>query len=407
MVIRFYDSAKRTVFHCKSATFLPYLFPMKGNRPAKKGKGKNKGARTCGNPLCEGGEEHHPSCLWNEHEGKDESDDEASELETESEEEEEIQDEERTTRPRAQRQLFDPALWQAQYDIDLANTAVATETKRTLQLLRNKRRGRGHAFARKLPAGSIPASREEAIFSEERDEWVKAMREEWQAHKLAKTMQRIKRSKIPKGRRTIKARWAFDIKKNADGSVARYKARLVAKGYMQRLGLDYGETYAPTPALASVRTILSMAVQMGFDVKHMDVKTAFLIPPLPEDEAVFMESPPGVRAEEEEVYKLLKCIYGLKQSANKWHEELHKTLHARNFTPLDADACVYTHRSKKTGEIDCIIAVHVDDILIAGRQGMIKNVSQGLRDTYTMKDLGQLSWYLGIAVTWRVQQGPS
>ncbi|CAN0508127.1 unnamed protein product [Discosporangium mesarthrocarpum] len=41
------------------------------------------------------------------------------------------------------------------------------------------------------------------------------------------------------------------------GLVTRAKARLVAKGYNQKLGVDYFETFAPTPAASTVRLLCS------------------------------------------------------------------------------------------------------------------------------------------------------
>jgi len=51
----------------------------------------------------------------------------------------------------------------------------------------------------------------------------------------------------------------FKVKRNADGSVARYKGRLVAKGYNQRPGFDYLEIFAPTVRMPTIRVVLAMA----------------------------------------------------------------------------------------------------------------------------------------------------
>ncbi|KAJ3004231.1 hypothetical protein NUW54_g4915 [Trametes sanguinea] len=52
---------------------------------------------------------------------------------------------------------------------------------------------------------------------------------------------------LPPGRKAIGSRWVFRVKRNADGSIEQYKGRLVTKGFSQRPGLNYNETFAPTP----------------------------------------------------------------------------------------------------------------------------------------------------------------
>ena len=68
----------------------------------------------------------------------------------------------------------------------------------------------------------------------------------------------------------------YKIKYAADGSIEKFKARFVAKGYAQKEGIDYEETFAPVARYTSIRTVISLAVQMGWEIHQMDVKTAFL-----------------------------------------------------------------------------------------------------------------------------------
>jgi predicted secreted protein len=50
---------------------------------------------------------------------------------------------------------------------------------------------------------------------------------------------------IPRGQKLIRSKWTFNVKANADGSVASWKARMVGKGFSQKAHIDYDETFAP------------------------------------------------------------------------------------------------------------------------------------------------------------------
>jgi len=92
-------------------------------------------------------------------------------------------------------------------------------------------------------------------------EWQEAMNSELQALQAngTWTLTPLHAGKIPIG-----CRWVYKVKLRSDGSVERYKARLVAKGFTQLEGIDYQDTFSPTPKIISVRCLLSLAAARGW-----------------------------------------------------------------------------------------------------------------------------------------------
>lgn len=89
---------------------------------------------------------------------------------------------------------------------------------------------------------------------------------------------------LPEGRKAIRNKWVFTIKRGSDGSIQRYKARLVVKGCSQKPGVDYEEVYSPVVRYATIRYLMALAVKFDLDVDQMDVVTAFLQSELGDEE---------------------------------------------------------------------------------------------------------------------------
>jgi hypothetical protein len=81
---------------------------------------------------------------------------------------------------------------------------------------------------------------------------------------------------LPANQKVIGLKWVFKVKKNPNGKIVKHKARLVAKGYAQVQGVDFDEVFAPVARIETVRVLLALAAQGGWQVHHMDVKSAFL-----------------------------------------------------------------------------------------------------------------------------------
>ncbi|AAF18643.1 F5J5.14 [Arabidopsis thaliana] len=151
----------------------------------------------------------------------------------------------------------------------------------------------------------------------------------------------------------IGLKWVFKTKQNSDGSINKYKARLVAKGYVQRHGIDFDEVFAPVARIETVRLIIALAASNGWEIHHLDVKTAFLHGEL--KEVVYVTQPEGyvTKGNEEKVYKLNKALYGLKQAPRAWNNKLNSILKELSLcVPPMTMLTQLTHHmlSKLTGE---------------------------------------------------------
>lgn len=67
---------------------------------------------------------------------------------------------------------------------------------------------------------------------------------------------------LPRGGKTIKARWIFDIKTDGKGVTSRYQTRLVAKGFSKINVIDFHEVFSPVSQFGTIRLLISIAVNL-------------------------------------------------------------------------------------------------------------------------------------------------
>lgn len=198
----------------------------------------------------------------------------------------------------------------------------------------------------------------------------------------------------PKNVKLISSRWIFKKKPDADGNLTVYKARLVAKGFMQREGLDYFDTYAPVARLPTIRLLLSIGIKFNLYIDHMDVCTAFLNGDLSEE--VYLKPPHGLEIDEHHVLKLQKSLYGLKQSPKCWNDKFHQCMIKFGFQRSSADPCLYMYFK---GESFMYLVLYVDDMLIlSNNQSQLLNLKRSLTNEFEMKDLGEVSNFMGLRI---------
>ena len=228
-------------------------------------------------------------------------------------------------------------------------------------------------------------------------QWEKAIQEELATLNTAGTW---RLEEAPPGANVIGSKWVFKAKKDAAGNIARYKARLVAQGFSQIGGVDYNDTYAPVAKLASSRTIIAMANCLGMELHQVDIKGAYLNGVLNEDEVLYMQHPPGYKVPGAGtcVLRLVKTLYGLKQSGRRWYQKLRSIFLSLKFSQCRVDQAVFIKWDKVKRELT-IVAVHADDCtMTATTIRLIQELKDGLRQHVEVTDLGVLHWMLGLEI---------
>ena len=219
-------------------------------------------------------------------------------------------------------------------------------------------------------------------------EWKKAMFQELESLRKHEVWEM---TELPSGKQPLKCCWVYRIKYDKYGNVERYKAHLVICGYSQKEGIDYQETFSPVVRFDSIRSILSIAAKQNMTLEQFDVTTAFLYANL--DEEIYMLQPPGFEDGSSRVCMLKKSLYGLKQAPRQWNKRFSTFLKTFGLEATDADSCVFINKER-----DLILAIYVDDGLIASRnQQKAQKLKKALQKEFEIQ-VGPLSHYLGMDV---------
>ncbi|CAL8156198.1 unnamed protein product [Prunus armeniaca] len=138
------------------------------------------------------------------------------------------------------------------------------------------------------------------------------------------------------------------------------------------------------------------SVSRGWSLRQLDVNNAFLQGHL--SEHVYMQQPLGFVDQDHPSYvcKLRKAIYGLKQAPRAWYHELRAFLLYSGFKNSHADTSLFV---LTVAGHSMYILVYVDDLIITGdNTKMIDSSVDVLANRFSIKDLGQLSYFLGVEV---------
>ncbi|KAJ9547690.1 hypothetical protein OSB04_020233 [Centaurea solstitialis] len=223
--------------------------------------------------------------------------------------------------------------------------------------------------------------------------WRLAMQDEYDALIKNATWELVPR---PKDVNVIRCMWIFNHKFNSNGTLERHKARLVVNGRSQQVGVDCHETFSPVVKPATIRTVLTLALSKQWGIHQLDVKNAFLHGTL--QETVFMHQPPGFKDmhRPDHVCRLRKSLYGLKQAPRAWYHRFATFVAKLGFSHSKSDNSLFVYRH---GHDVAYLLLYVDDIILtASSDTLRRRIISRLGSEFAMKDLGPLSYFLGISV---------
>ncbi|CAI7894033.1 unnamed protein product [Closterium sp. NIES-54] len=221
----------------------------------------------------------------------------------------------------------------------------------------------GDPDARDIPN---PRSYAEAIEGPYSSQWQSAMDAEMASWKSTGT---YVDEVPPPGANIVSGMWIFRVKR-PPGSSPVFKARYVARGFSQQQGVDYFQTFSPTPKMTTLRVLLHVAAQRDYELHSLDFSIAFLQGSLHEE--IWLRRPPGF--------------------TGSFPPGTQITLAALGFAPSTADPSLFLRTD--TSLPPFYILVYVDDLVFTTADtARLAHATQRSSQGYTFSlGSGSVSW---------------
>ncbi|CAI7874127.1 unnamed protein product [Closterium sp. NIES-53] len=163
-------------------------------------------------------------------------------------------------------------------------------------------------------------------------------------------------------------------------------------------GVDYFQTFFPTPKMTTLRVLLHVAAQRDYELHSLDFSTAFVQGSVHEE--IWLHRPPNFTRSfpTGTQWSLRWPVYGLRQAPREWHDTLRTTLAALGFVPSTANPSLFLRTD--TSLPPFYVLVYVDDLIFAmADTEALTLVKSELQKRHTCTDLGELRSYLGLQIT--------
>ncbi|CAI7790169.1 unnamed protein product [Closterium sp. NIES-53] len=186
-----------------------------------------------------------------------------------------------------------------------------------------------------VPDIPTPRSYAEVIEGPYSSQWQAAMDPEMAFWKLTDT---YVDEVPPPGENIVSGMRIFRVKR-PPGSPPVFKARYVARGFCQRQGVDFFQTFSPTPKMTTLQGSLH--------------------------EETWLRRPPGFTGSfpAGTQWSLRRPVYGLRQAPREWYDTLRTTLAALGFAPSTTDPSLIFRTN--TTLLPFYVPVYVFDLVFA------------------------------------------
>ena len=207
--------------------------------------------------------------------------------------------------------------------------------------------------------------------------------------------EKIPRSQMPSGMKTIGTRWVDVNKQDEENPL--YRSRLVGQEIKRGSGFD--EFFAAMPSLSALKMLLTIAVTFKWTdstgqvpktgtrrlLGFLDVKRARFYSEATRE--IYVELPiEGKTASDGDVVgRLRRSLYGTRDAPLNWELTIRKTMMKLGFAQGKSNPCIYYHQKR-----DLRTVVHGDDFTTAGSYENIKWLHEALGKEWLVVERGIL-----------------
>ena len=240
-----------------------------------------------------------------------------------------------------------------------------------------------------------------ALQSEQREEWITAIRAEINLLFQRGTLEAVKAHLVPtSNRKIIHSTMQLKIKLLQSGLIDKIKARLCACG--NELWSASAETYSPTIGALAYATVHQLAVIDSMEMCTVDTVGAYLYQEYPDSfPPIYLVLPANVAEicglDPTDNYRIRRYLYGLPDSGRAYYKAYSTHLANHGYQRTTADPCLFVKiiNGKRT-----YVFTHVDDTFICSTdKSELIAFQEMLRLKYDITVNDDVTEYLGIKMT--------